>query len=772
MSAFEHKFSFDRERGTYSVTAGAWGLSGASVQVLLEDRDLDSAQMLVESVSDEAGQWPQMGAGRVERIVFDGGPGIGLELEAFTPDDRHCVLLRMRLTNRSQQPMRVLTLQPLVVEGEGGGLELGGPRNDWTVLREGWHSWSASGPVRLAEALESDEHPWELGPELQGLIGLGSVTSDRVTLVQGSADDSPCLLAGWLDNQKYFGSVVVGHAQLRALALTDWAEVAPGEVLETSPLVLLLGSHGPPLLEWYGEQFGRRMQALPYRPEVDGSPAEAKTVSGWLSWYSGLGSDISAERLSRNLQQYQSQAERWRLRSWVIDDGWQSVAGDWLTVNHQRFPQGMKQMADEIRRCGLEPGLWVAPFMVSQASMLAREHPDWLMRDEGGELLSVFNMPEESHWRGRQYVLDVTHPQAAEYVAEVVRTMVRQWGFSLIKADFLFVIAVHGLRHDMSLSRCEVMRRGLEILRREMGERFLLGCGCPLGPAVGVVDAMRIGPDVAEHWHDDHASSPATGNAVRNTIARYWQHNRLYMNDADALMVRQVETQLNLEEVRTLATVVAMSGGLMMWSDVLDSVSEDRRLILDKVLPVWPHAARPVDLMHSTHSTTLHWRFVQGDSQWDVVALVNLSDYRSDMEISLADLGLSGRAYHVFELWRERYHGRTSRNVVIRGVPAHGVRVVALRPAEERLCFLGSTLHVTMDAFFCQVQERGLACDVSLSNRYPRRGRLFLWAPEGYVVHTSSGQLTPRRDGSWSIEVDTETVTDYNFEAIRGAAGS
>ena len=790
MTTQVHEFNFSADSGTYSITSGAYGFSGASVQALLEDRDLDSAMMELESAAVESAEMADFGAGQLERIVLRDAEGVTFELEAFKPADGHCLVLKLRLVNRSADELRVLALEPLVVGGEGGKLELGGHRGDWTVLREGWESRSQSGVVRLSHASGGGGQVRHLAPELQDLVQGGAVVSDRVTMVHGSDDDSPCLLAGWLDNRKYFGSFIVGHDQLLAVAETDWAVVPPDGVLETSPLVVMLGSYGPPLVEWYGDMFSRRMGGLPLRPGPGGKASEPRAVSGWLSWHNGSAGGITAEYLRRNLQQYQSQADRWRLTTWLIDDGWQSVAGDWLMVSQQRFPQGMKGMAEEIRRAGLEPGLWIAPFIVSQGSMLAREHADWLVRQASGELYHVPDMPADGHWQGRQYVLDVTHPAAAEHIAEVVRTIVRQWGFSLVLADYLHVIASGGVRHDMSLSRCQVMRRGLEILRGAVGERFLLAGGCPLGPAVGLVDGMRTGPDSAERWFDEDVQGAAAGNAVRNTIARYWQHNRLYLNDPGAVMVRQVESSLGLEEIRAVATVAAMSGGLMLWSDVPDSVSEDRRGILDKILPVWPYAARPVDLMmRSAEISTLHWRFTQGESSWDVVAVVNLSARQADIDVSLEVLGLRGQPYHAFEIWQEAYLGQVKRELVVRGVPAHGVRVVALRPAPagpsaagaeipggpagpaglatERLCFLGSTLHLTMDAFFCEVHEHGLACDVRLSNRYPRRGRLFLWAPEGYVVRTTSGQLTSRRDGSWSIEVDTTTVTDYNFEAIR-----
>jgi hypothetical protein len=48
------------------------------------------------------------------------------------------------------------------------------------------------------------------------------------------------------------------------------------------------------------------------------------------------------------------------------------------------FPRGMKWLADEIRNAGFVPGIWVAPFAANENSQLAREHPEFLLRNAAG----------------------------------------------------------------------------------------------------------------------------------------------------------------------------------------------------------------------------------------------------------------------------------------------------------------------------------------------------------------------------------------------------
>jgi len=799
MADLAHSFQYDREGGTFTIRArGEVGVelavSGAAAQAILDDQQLDTVFLrLADEQSDET-ELPPLGPGRRQTFSFSDGEagGVSLALESFTPRDAGAVVLRLILTNTGVEPVRVRELLPLVLEGEGSLVDLGQPSSEWAVLREGWMSWSPSG-VRGLEEFDLE------GREPEVAEGL---TSDPVTMLV-AAQAGSALIIGWLEEKRFFGQVSVGRngdsAWLRARNLADGLLLEPGQTVSSAPLFVHFSGDPHGAMEHYADLFAARMESRVVRPAAaEGGHAPRRcagtggadrnagmsfepslpAVTGWLSWYTGLANDISDAAIRESLLAYAAQADRWRLRYWVVDDGWQSVAGDWLIINEEKFPRGMKLVADGIRRtagpdgasAGLEPGLWIAPFMVSEASVLAREHFDWLLKDERGEAVTAFQMSEESHWRGRQFALDVTHPEAADYVRRVLRTMVRDWGFSFIKADFLFVAALQAVRHDPSATRYEAMRRGLKILRDEVGQRFLLGCGCPTGAAVGLVDACRTSPDVAPYWMRDELGTgdPATANAVRNAIARWWQHGRWFLADPDAVMVRRVKTDLSSDEAETLAVVAAMSGGLLMWSDLPGDAGEEGRLLLDKVLPPWPVAARPMNLFDGAPWSALVWDLDVGGLAWQVVALVNLSEFVANLSLNLSHLGRAGRErQHAFELLRENYLGTVEGSLAVTAVPPHGARVVVLRAATGGLDFLASNLHLTAGAALCQAVPRGLTCDVTLSPRLRRRGRLFLFAPDGYAVRTDAGLLTRRADGCWSIEVDTAQATEYHFEAVR-----
>jgi alpha-galactosidase len=161
----------------------------------------------------------------------------------------------------------------------------------------------------------------------------------------------------------------------------------------------------------------------------------------------------------------------------------------------------------------------------------------------------------------------------------------------------------------------------MEAIRRGAGDDvFVLGCGLPLGAGIGVVDGMRIGPDVAPWWEPREAlpgyadAAPATVNAWRSTLVRSAFHRRLWLNDPDCLMLRTADTDLTPAAVRAWALAVGMSGGMALVSDDLALLDGDARRLLDEVLDLGRAAdeeartgppPRCADLLDTATPTTL-----------------------------------------------------------------------------------------------------------------------------------------------------------------------
>jgi alpha-galactosidase len=202
-----------------------------------------------------------------------------------------------------------------------------------------------------------------------------------------------------------------------------------------------------------------------------------------------------------------------------IDDGWETCVGDWWP--NEKFPAGMRGLADRIRDVGMVPGLWLAPFIALPNSELATRRPELLLCDTRGEpVVTGYN------WDTGYYALDLTRADTRDHLAELIDRVVHQWGFRYLKIDFVNAALAPARRPD-GTGREQVYRDALALVREVAGDDvYLLGSGAPLLPSLGLLDGIRSGPDVAPIWQNyasDDPSDAMARNAVVNAVHRLWQ---------------------------------------------------------------------------------------------------------------------------------------------------------------------------------------------------------------------------------------------------------
>lgn len=460
-------------------------------------------------------------------------------------------------------------------------------------LRHGWQSWSFTGSQPLDDR---GEPPLPSSSWLRGMFNaVGTLPADRsgwheshLVTVMGPAEGSGACLAGVLEHGGSFGVVFArrdGDCVRIEVELRLDAEMAPGERRELERVRVRLGADAHRLLEAFAAEHGRMAGARTRRP----------FQAGWCSWYHFF-HGVTEEDVLRNLDALSRARSEIPVTLVQIDDGYQRAIGDWLETN-AKFPRGLAPLAADIRSAGFDAGLWTAPFCVAPDSALFAAEKHWLLR-EGEHFFHGLFHPE---WTptARIHVLDTSREEVCAHLTGVFHELTRM-GFSYQKLDFLYSEAMEADAFDPSVSRAERLRRGLDAIRRGCGEEtFLLGCGCPLGAAVGVVDGMRIGPDVAPSWEVDdatpiagiEATRPSTRNALRSILNRAWMHRRLWLNDPDCLMARLVDTKLTRTEANTLATAIAATGGMVVFSDDVPKLDDESRALVAQTLRL----AREVD---------------------------------------------------------------------------------------------------------------------------------------------------------------------------------
>jgi alpha-galactosidase len=262
----------------------------------------------------------------------------------------------------------------------------------------------------------------------------------------------------------------------------------------------------------------------------------------WCSWYS-LYTEINENRLLKILADLAPNHGSPPLPFDVfqIDDGWQTGIGDWEP--NSKFPSGMDALAARIHASGCKAGLWLAPLLIVPSSGIYRAHRDWLLHDEKGNLVRAgFN------WGEPLYALDTTHPAALEWLASLMKK-IRAWGFEYAKLDFLYAGALPGKRY-IDTPRETAYRSGLKTIRSALGNAYLLTCGAPILPSIGLCDGLRIGPDVAGTFasqRDDdllmNYAMAGVRNALRTTANRLWLKPILNI-DPDVVYFSKIQNNL------------------------------------------------------------------------------------------------------------------------------------------------------------------------------------------------------------------------------------
>lgn len=514
-------------------------------------------------------------------------------------------------------------------------------------LRQGHQSWSYAG----GDALDTTgTPPFPSGPWLRGFHrGTWEAPADRngwheadgVTVAGASAG---AVSIGTLESGLCFGVAYLRRDGTRVLAeLEQRVEriLDPGELLVLEPVRVALGADPTPLLEAHAEAQGRRAGARTH------SPFQA----GWCSWYHFF-HDVTEDAFIRNLDALVAARSEIPIELVQLDDGYQRAIGDWLETN-EKFPSGLAAIASAVRAAGFTPGLWTAPFCVVPESRIFEMHPEWLLRDP--EAQGLLRGLHHAKWTpdGWVYVLDTTRPEVIAHLERVFRTLA-EMDFPYHKIDFLYTEALRASAHDARVSRAARLRRGLAAVRSGIGDdSFLLGCGCPLGPAVGIVDGMRIGPDTAPYWDvvgagipGLHATLPAGRNALRNTLSRAWMHRRLWQNDPDCLMARSAQSSLTRAEVRALAASIAVTGGMTIFSDDVPALAPEERAIVHETIAL----AREVDASTQRGSARVTGILdaeiaagcvARAGADW-LVALFNPGDAAARVTLDLAAHGIVG----------------------------------------------------------------------------------------------------------------------------------
>jgi alpha-galactosidase len=451
--------------------------------------------------------------------------------------------------------------------------------------------------------------------------------------------------------------------------------LAPGAEIKSERLLISTGTDYLNQVETYGSM----IRHLHHPREITGSPA------GWWSWtayYFGLSQGTAltnAKWLAHNLKDL-------GYKFFHIDEGYQYARGEYTTTDATLFPGGMRMLEHKISALGLTPGIWTAPFEISERSWVYENHKDWLIHNAAGQPIHAGWVLEERKI-DPLYILDVTNPGAQNYLRQTYSTLTKDWGIRYIKLDFMDDSAIEGVYYKAHTTALEAQRIGLRVIREAVGEHVLLDKdGSPMLNPVGLVDTGRISVDTGHTFG-------ASREAASGIAARFFMNGNYYLADPDAFTVaRQTIPEqtwhggrhpLTLDEAKVSIALAAIAGGMYEIGDDLPTLGDEPdRLALVKNQDLMNMArlkrsSLPLDLMSYAPTDEMPSIFLLHESKrQQMLTVFNWTDKPTEHTFDLAkDLGLeAGGHKQIFDVFERKLSGDNLDSVEV-SLPPHSAKV-------------------------------------------------------------------------------------------------
>lgn len=529
-----------------------------------------------------------------------------------------------------------------------------------------------------------------------GLTGADKKRTSYMFLAMAEPDTRTGVVAGWLTHGRGSG-IVLSEAIESSVQIEGRSEygkllIEPGESAEGETFAVgyfddaLLG------LEEYADAIAKT-----YKIKLP------KIPSGYCTWYSKPHGGASDEKSMGELADFcGKELRKFGFEVLQIDDKWQLSRRDYTNYNPKGpYPNGMKPTAKKITGAGLTAGIWFTPFGWDYKRPVFKEHQDWFVHKEDGPVYSV-------RWGGD--CLDMTHPEAREFLDGVIRRITREWGYKYIKIDGLWAgMAVKILYpkpdyrddnlgdavfHNPAKTNVEAYRDGLKLVREASGDDvYILGCNIAqnmrtLGGSIGLVDSMRVGSDIGAKW-----GGILKGASMGTRL--YFLHNRVWHNDPDCLMLRD---PLTLDQARAWGSWIAISGQLNIASEWLPGLPAGKLDVVKRSMPNHGLCGRPLDLFSNTLAQVWHLRSGAGGQRKDIIGLFNWDDKLSDsVSVELAKLDLPGRGkrhFVGFDYWANKFVRPFIGRMRAELRPS-SCKVIAIRRLLERPVLVSTSRHIT-----------------------------------------------------------------------------
>ncbi len=187
------------------------------------------------------------------------------------------------------------------------------------------------------------------------------------------------------------------------------------------------------LADFVRRHMGLRINEINKRPTVmynNYVPFDDRITDTLLITLAKIASECGVKQFEIDCGWFTSQGTEGKNVSWL------SSTGDWI-VDKTKFPDGLKPVFDEIRKGGMEPGLWISIGSAATTSQVFRDHPEWAIRNEKGE-------PVNNHSKG-DYDLNTMcfGTEWSDYIKKKILDLVHEVGLGFVKLDLTVVTSAY-----------------------------------------------------------------------------------------------------------------------------------------------------------------------------------------------------------------------------------------------------------------------------------------------------------------------------------------
>ncbi len=504
---------------------------------------------------------------------------------------------------------------------------------------------------------------------------------------------------------------------------------------------------------------------------------ELKPISGWCSW-EAYRRNVSQQAIEDTAKFCSENFKPYGMEYVQLDDGFQKmplpadpkapIPEAWLDINKEKFPEGHPGIVKGIEKTGMAPGIWTSVSIYNDE--FPKYQSEYLVKGRDGK-------PILGDWI--KYLIDCTPPTLARHVRPVYEGLAK-FGYKYFKTDVtrhLLFDGFHKAVIDGTMTSDEATakhRAYLEAARDGIGKEafWLLSWGI-MTEGAGVVDACRVSMDALPTW-----------SGLRMQImesARWWHLQRiLWQNDPDHICMRA-----HREWVRSVISLVSLSGGLLMLSDSIDKYDKERVYMIQRCLPPLPAKAGEtgvLDLEYTAFTwTKFHgfgvlndppysaeemgeqeardmagwspsmddnhpfgslWSFHidNGREGWCVLYRGAVSPLKKSV-IGLEAIGLENGEYLAFDFWEQKFLGKVTDKIKCRPLALGYCQVISLRRAKGRPQFLSSSRHISQDAVSVAGEDwRDGQLVLQLKGVPGTKEIYWIYLPEGFAVSSVEGR--------------------------------